>query len=82
MNAPRLKKTNTIGIRYLDGVIYDDDMPLILDETLGIEDDEVLGIADLGKNRQIVKLRTKEKYEEICDLFRGKEISVRKNLKI
>ena len=82
MNSPRLKRVNTIGIKYLEGQLFQDDYPLILDQTLNIQDEELLGIAELGKYKLIVKLNSYEKYKEICEEFCGKEISVSDNIKI
>lgn len=83
MSAPRLKRTNTIGIRYLEGSSrYEDDYPLILDETLGINDNELEGISELGKNRLIVKLNSSERYDEICEVYCGIEIAVTEDIKI
>ena len=62
--------------------MFQDDYPLILDQTLNILDEELLGIAELGKYKLIVKLNSYEKYSEICEEFGGKEISVSDNIKI
>ena len=82
MNAPRIKRVNTIGIRYIHGSIHEDDLPLIIDETLGIEDDDLEGISELGRNKLIVKLSDERVYRDICDKFNGVEVDVNDNIRI
>ena len=76
MAAPRVKRLNTIGIRYLEGERVDDDLPLILDVTLGINDEDFTGISNSGKDRVMVKLRNQMTYDELCLRFANETLDI------
>ena len=60
MDAPELKKENTIGITYVRGVIHDRHYETIIEKILGIPEDEIEGIDDRGNCRFIFKVKSSE----------------------
>ena len=73
---PQLRRTNTVGVRYIQGTRRDDHYEKIIENILRISEDEVAGLAERGDKQIMIKVTSKEKYNEICYNFLNKKIMV------
>ena len=74
MVVPQLRRHNTVGVRYIQGTRRDDHYEHIIENILRIPEDEVAGLAERGDKQIIIKVTTKEKYNEICYNFLQKRL--------
>ena len=81
MNVPLLKRENTIGITFTEGVIKDELFEEIIEGILGVNEDEIEGLDDRGAKKFLFKVTTKERYEDICNRFVGRDIVLKNGLK-
>ena len=82
----KLPKVNTIGIRYIEGVVKPEHYGNIIVKTFGVPMKEVHGIDDRTekniKNGFIFKVKSYERYKDICSKFSGREILVERGYRI
>ena len=78
MYEPELKRENTIGINFIEGCCEEELYEIIIEETLGIPEDEVEGIDDRGKAKFIFKITTNDRFEYTCANFIGWNINIRR----
>ena len=86
MLRAELPKINTIGIRYIEGIIKDVHYGQIIEKILGVPRNEVYGI-DVrpdGKimNKFLFKVTTYNRYKVICAKFSGREFEIEKGYRI
>ena len=79
MVIPKIKRVNTIGIRYVNGEVKEEHYVKIIKDTLGIQDDEIFGLGDWSKKRFVVKVKTSTRYAYIVENFVGQEIVLDEN---
>lgn len=72
MGFPTLKRENTVAIRFTKGQVEDSHYREIIYHTLGVENDEVYGIASMGVKRFMLKVSTWSTYNRIVKDFVGK----------
>ena len=72
MSEPELPKINTIGITYNEGSVKPEHYELIIEQILGVPEDELYGIDDRGDTRFIFKVTSDARYNNICEKFLGK----------
>ena len=77
MYEPELKRENTIGINFIEGCCEEELYEIIIEQILGIPEDEVEGIDDRGNTRFIVKVTSGERFEYTCSNFIGRNIRIR-----
>ena len=65
MFKPLIKRHNTVGIRYIQGVRKEEHYEKIIEEILNIPEDEIAGLSERGNKQLMIKVTTKEKYNEI-----------------
>ena len=82
MNQAILTRVNCIGITYVVGEIRDYHYEEIIEKILGVPESEVEGIDDRGNNRFIFEVSTNERYEQICETFTGRDITIGRSCKI
>ena len=73
MGVPELKRVNTIGVNYEKGDFKDQHFRNIIENILGVPENEVLGIDTRGTARFIVKVSSKNRYENICKNYTGRD---------
>ena len=76
MEEPVLTRVNNIGITHNVGEIRDSHYEKIIESTLGVPEEQVVGIDDRGNNRFIFEVLSKDWYEYICETFTGRDISI------
>ena len=72
-------RENCIGIKYNSGLRQQFYYELVLDDILGIPDEEIEAIDTRGKDKWIFQVKSKEKYDNICEKFTGRDISLGNN---
>ena len=86
MFQAELPRVNTIGIRYVEGIIKDAHYGLIIEKKLGVPKNEVYGIDDRpeGKirNKFLFKVTSYERYKDICAKFSGSELEIEKGYRV
>ena len=86
MFQAELPKVNTIGIRYVEGIIKDTHYGLIIEKKLGVPKNEVYGIDERpeGKirNKFLFKVTSYERYKDICARFSGSELEIEKGYRV
>ena len=76
MVIPKIKRFNTIGVRYIKGEIKEDHYVKVIEEILCIQEDEIAGLCQMGKKRFFVKVTTAARYDYLCDLYGGQEVII------
>ena len=66
MFQPQLRRYNTVGVRYSQGLMRDEHYEEIIENTLRIPEDEVTGLAEREDKQMMIKATSKERYDEIC----------------
>ena len=66
MFQPQLRRYNTVGVRYIQGLRRDEHYEEIIENILKIPEDEVAGLAERGDKQMMIKVTSKERYDEIC----------------
>ena len=69
MGFPEKKRVNTIGIRYIKGEREDSHYRTIIVDILGVSEDEIGGICEMGPKRFMLKVASAEIYLRICREF-------------
>ena len=80
MPIPKLRRVNTIGIRYIRGERRREEYDKILADHLGLDDDEILRIGEVNNKRFLVKLDSAETYSRIIDGFSGQPQVIEEDL--
>ena len=78
MEQTKLRQ-NCIGIHYNRGHIQQFHYELILDDILGIPDNELEGIDDRGIDKWIFQVKSEKRYDTICEKFTGRDILLGNN---
>ena len=76
MEQPILIRKNEIGVTYVRGEIENDHYENIIETILGVPESEVLAIDDRGTVRFIFQVNSAERYNDICEKYTGKDISI------
>ena len=58
MGFPKLKRVNTVGIRYTKGEKDDSHYFMIINDILDVPRSQIFGMADMGKKKFMLKLNT------------------------
>ena len=74
MGVPTIKKVNTLGITYEQGEIKQSHLREIIENILGVPEPEVCGIDSRDNNQFLFKVSSKQRYENICMNFTGRDI--------
>ena len=76
--VPLLKRVNTIDVRYVEGNRDEDHYEKIVEEILGVSEDELIGFDDEipGSKQLMIKVSTAAKYKYICDNLIGEKFTV------
>ncbi|CAL4132724.1 unnamed protein product [Meganyctiphanes norvegica] len=74
MSIPMIKRVNTLGITYEKGEIKDPHFEEIIENQLGVLEEELLGIDLRGRTRFLFKVSSQKRYENICMHFTGRDI--------
>ena len=69
MAIPKIKRYNSIAVRYIKGEIKIDHYVKIIEDILGIPEDEIAGLCQVGNKRFIVKVTTAAMYKYLCNHF-------------
>ena len=69
-------RKNCIGINYNVGEIKEYHYEKIIENLLGVPEDEVEGIDDRGSARFLFQVSTKKRYDLICETFTGRDITL------
>ena len=65
MHIPKRKKHNTIGVKFVQGIIKDEHYQKIIEGILSLTDEDILKIAELNYTHFMFKVST-ENYNRIC----------------
>ena len=79
MEIPKWKRVKTIGIRFTKGEKNEEIMEKIIVDKLGIPVDELTWMANFGRFRHMVRVRSEQMYKHICDRYVGYTIRVDKD---
>ena len=74
MSISAIKKVNTLGVTYPKGGIRDHHYEEILENIMGIPEDEICGIDGRGRDRFIFQVTTHQRYADICREFTCRDI--------
>ena len=69
-------RKNCIGITYNVSEIQESHYEKIIENLLGVPEDEVEGIDDRGSTRFLFQVSTKKRYDLICETFTGRDITL------
>ena len=72
MGFPKLKRVNTIGIRFTKGEKSGSHYLEIIENVLCVPRDEIYGIAEMGPKKFMLKLKTFSTYNRLIKDFEGK----------
>ena len=75
MEIPKRRRQNTIGVRYIKGSIIDEHYEEIIENKLGLKDEDIKKIEELNPTTFIFKLDEHE-YNRICDEYAYKFIHI------
>ena len=76
MGFPKLKRVNTVGIRYTKGERNEDHYFEIINNILKVTRDQIFGMAEMGKKKFMLKLNTFATYNELVNEFVGKRLII------
>ena len=76
MGFPVLRRENTVGIRFTKGKVEDSHYREIIDHVLGVDSDEIYGMAPMGPKRFMLKVTTWGTYNRIVKDFVGKHLTI------
>ena len=65
MLIPKRKRQNTIGVKYVKGVIKDEHYVKVIETILGLRDEDILKIEEFSTTKFLFQL-DKENYENVC----------------
>ena len=82
MVVPKLKRINTIGIRFIKGEKDDKILEKVIEDKLGIPVHELAGLADYGPKKHMLKVRSYQMYKHLSDKFVGYPIKGGNDYKI
>ena len=67
MFIPKRRRMNTIGVKYLKGVIKDEHYEIIIENILGLRDEDILKIEEFNSSTRFIFQVNKGNYEYICN---------------
>ena len=75
---PQVKRRNTVGVRYIEGNRNEDHYEKIIEEFLGIGEDELYGLDDEvpGTKQLMIKVTNATRYNYICDNLLDRKFTV------
>ena len=76
MGFPKIKRVNTVGIRFTKGERNDGHYLEIIEHILGIERNEIHGLAEMGPKKFMIKFKALFTYNRIVQEFVGKPITI------
>ena len=76
MVIPKLKRVNTIGIRFTKGDKTPDILDTVIVSKLGIPKHELAGLANYGPKKHMIKVKTLQMYEHLVLRYVGYPIRV------
>ena len=76
MGFPKLRRVNTVGIRYTTGQRDESHYFQIINNILGVSRDQIYGIAVMGPKQIMLKLHTFFVYNRLVKEFVGKKITL------
>ena len=76
MGFPKLRRVNTVGIRYTKGERDESQYFEIINNKLFIERDQIYGMAEMGPKKLMVKLNTFATYDRLVKDYVGKTIVI------
>ena len=76
MGFPKIKRVNTIGIRYTKGERDESHYEEIIEHILKVSVDGIAGICEWGPKRFILKVSTSNTYLRISNDFVGKTMKI------
>ena len=65
MIIPKRRRVNTIGVKYVKGVIKDEHYDIVIESILGLNDEDILKIEESTSTRFLFQLG-KENYDYVC----------------
>ena len=74
MGLPKLKRVNTVAIRFTKGERSDAHYLEIIENMLGVERNEIFGLAEMGPKKFMIKFKTFYTNNRIVTSFGGKSI--------
>ena len=72
----KMKRVNSIGIRFIKGEKSNKVLEKIIEDKLGIPLQELAGMVHWGPKRHVVKVRSSQMYQHICKTYIGYTIRV------
>ena len=76
MGFPKIKRVNTIGIRFTKGERDESHYFEIINNILDIPRNQIYGIAEMGPKRFMVKLNTFSTYDRVVKDYVGTKLSI------
>ena len=76
MGFPKLKRVNTVGIRYTKGERDEAHYWEIINNKLGVPKDQIYGMAEMGPKRFMVKFHSFFTYNKVVKEFDGKSFTI------
>ena len=71
MCFPKIKRVNTVGIKYTKGEREDSHYVKIIFDVLDVSEDEIGGICEMGPKRIMLKVTSARTYERLCMIYVG-----------
>ena len=75
-------RENCIGIKYNQGYIRDNHYELVIEKILGVPEGEVEAIDTRDDDKWIFQVNSKARYNNICENFTGRDISLGYNCRV
>ena len=82
MGLPKLKRVNTVGIRYTKGERDEAHYFQIINNMLDVPRDQIYGIAEMGRKRFMIKLHYYYTYNRLVTDFLGKKLTIDRDHKV
>ena len=76
MGFPKIKRVNTVAIRYTKGERHESHYEKIIEHTLNVPIDGIAGICEMGPKRFLLKVSTSNTYQRLCNDFVGKTLII------
>ena len=71
MCFPKIKRVNTVGIKYTKGEREDSHYVKIIVDVLEVSEEEIGGICEMGPKRIMLKVTSARTYERLCMIYVG-----------
>ena len=76
MNEPKLKRTNTVAVRFATGERTDHAVIHLLKHHFNLQGKDVFGVGNEGKNSIYVKFKSTLVYNDVCTKHHGKYFTI------